>query len=679
VKKKLQRMKKNDLIQQIIELRNIVELKEEEIKVLKTPSKIDDKVLTSSEDIYKIVSNLTSDFAYAFRINEQNKLEYEWGFGALEKITGYTRQELSDAGGWETLIYKDDVKIAFDQFNKILQGESDTSEYRIKDKRGNIYWILDYAKPIKNKVTGKVEYIYGAIQDITKRKKAEQKLLFANLVLEDSPAVLFRWRADKGWPVEYVSNNIRQFGYSPNELISGDIPYSNIIYADDLERVKKEVEEYSSNRIDNFRQEYRIITKDGRICWTDDRTQVERDDDGKIIFYRGITLDITETKLAQVSLKENEERLRLALNSANQVTWELNLITGDVNVGKEYPKMLGYDHQKFKETKEKWIRRVHPEDKEKVILDLKESISGEIDEYRSEMRLKTKSKKWVWILSVGKVVERDSFGNPIRMLGTYTDISKTKKYDDTIRESEERLRLALTSANQGLYDLNIQTGKAIVSNEYATMLGYDPKSFSESNNKWINRLHHKDLERVKRNYQDYITNKIPEYRIEFRQKTKSNKWIWIQSSGKIVEWDNKGKPLRMLGIHTDITEKKSTEFALRESEQQYKLLFSDNPNPMFVFDKKSLGFLNANEAAVKQYGYTLEEFLSMTIKDIRPKEDIPEMQKVINGLNSEISTAKGYRHKRKNGEIIHVDVTANSTKFDGRDSQVVVVYDITGD
>ncbi|MBI3095885.1 MAG: PAS domain S-box protein, partial [Rhodocyclales bacterium] len=132
-----------------------------------------------------------------------------------------------------------------------------------------------------------------------------------------------------------------------------------------------------------------------------------------------------------------------------------------------------------------------------------------------------------------------------------------------LQESEERLKLALRAAHQGTYDLNIETGEAIVSPEYATMLGYDPASFHENYASWSERLHPDDRGPVAQTYRDCIVaGKLPEFRMEFRQRTRAGDWKWILSLGRVVARDGVGKPLRMVGTHTDITEQKSNELAL---------------------------------------------------------------------------------------------------------------------
>jgi PAS domain S-box-containing protein len=154
------------------------------------------------------------------------------------------------------------------------------------------------------------------------RKRAEEALRQANMVVESSPVILFRWRAAEGWPVELVSENISQFGYTPEELLSGETPYASIVHPDDLERVGREVTEYSASGVDSFEQEYRIVTKDGQVRWTDDRTVIVRDAQGNITHYEGIVIDSTERKRAE----QERERFTTQLSTAADVAAQVGAI-----------------------------------------------------------------------------------------------------------------------------------------------------------------------------------------------------------------------------------------------------------------------------------------------------------------------------------------------------------------
>lgn len=139
-----------------------------------------------------------------------------------------------------------------------------------------------------------------------------------NSLLEEivtySPVVFFLWRAEEGWPVEYVSDNVSQFGYSANDFLSKKVIFENIIHPDDLQRVALEVRTYSENGVTDFTQEYRILTVDGKTRWIDDRTVVKRNGNGEITHYQGVILDITEKKEAEENLHLREERLRSLLS-----------------------------------------------------------------------------------------------------------------------------------------------------------------------------------------------------------------------------------------------------------------------------------------------------------------------------------------------------------------------------
>lgn len=153
----------------------------------------------------------------------------------------------------------------------------------------------------------------------------------------------------------------------------------------------------------------------------------------------------------------------------------------------------------------------------------------------------------------------DEQGQVLYLIEHLRDITAQKNAEQALQESEERLRLALTTAKEGLYDLNVVTGEAVVSPEYALMLGYDPETFRETNAAWRERLHPDDREAVYSAYMDYISGRRPDYRVEFRQRTRSGEWVWILSVGKIVKYDDQGRPLRMIGTHTDITAQRQNE------------------------------------------------------------------------------------------------------------------------
>ena len=144
------------------------------------------------------------------------------------------------------------------------------------------------------------------------------------------------------------------------------------------------------------------------------------------------------------------------------------------------------------------------------------------------------------------------------------DISDRKAAEEALQRSEERLRLALKVANQGLYDLDLETDEAIVSPEYSRMLGYDePGEYRETVASWRDRLHPEDREATAEAYRAYAAGEVPQYRAEFRLRGRDG-WRWILSIGQFVNWNAAGKPTRMLGTHIDISDRRQAEATLQQ-------------------------------------------------------------------------------------------------------------------
>ena len=148
-----------------------------------------------------------------------------------------------------------------------------------------------------------------------------------------------------------------------------------------------------------------------------------------------------------------------------------------------------------------------------------------------------------------------------RLLVLIRDQSERRRTERSL----ESLRVALQAARQGVYDLNLKTGGAEVSTEYATMLGYSPKEFSETGQSWLSRVHPDDLQRVRQTFSDYLKGQRDSYVADFRVRKQDGSWIWVMSQGRVVDWDDRGRPLRMLGTHTDISQRVEMEEALRRS------------------------------------------------------------------------------------------------------------------
>ncbi len=191
-----------------------------------------EEALKQSEMRYRIISDISSDYAYALKVEEDGSLKNLWITGAFEKMTGYTRDEIHKKGGWESLIHPEDTAIALRQIGVYLSGMSSSAEYRIIGRDGNIRWVNDSGRPEWDAEEQRVKYIYGAVKDITLQKEAEKELrnseksyreLFDSLedalYVQDKNGtfITVNTGAEKmyGWPKEYFAGKTPEFVSAP--------------------------------------------------------------------------------------------------------------------------------------------------------------------------------------------------------------------------------------------------------------------------------------------------------------------------------------------------------------------------------------------------------------------------------------------------------------------------------
>ncbi|MEP1077750.1 PAS domain S-box protein [Leptolyngbya sp. PL-A3] len=237
---------------------------------------------------------------------------------------------------------------------------------------------------------------------------------------------------------------------------------------------------------------------------------------------------------------------------------------------------------------------------------------GEVRNFEAQVRKRDGT--LFWVLFSSYLNSADGY-----IEGVVVDISDRKHAEAALQTSEERLRLALTASNQGLYDVNIKTGEIVVNPEYALMLGYDPATFHETPSRWIEGLHPDDRESTVAICHACITGEVPNYQAEFRLRTQNGQWKWILAVGKIVTWNESGEPIRKLGVYTDIDDRKKAEAALQASEAELRALVSAIPDPLFVLTAEGR-VVEAVKVKPNQLYRPIEEQIGQTLHQIFEKE-----------------------------------------------------------
>ncbi|WP_020585818.1 PAS domain S-box protein [Desulfobacter curvatus] len=252
------------------------------------------------------------------------------------------------------------------------------------------------------------------------------------------------------------------------------------------------------------------------------------------------------------------------------------------------------------------------------------------------------------------------------------EIVRRKEVEEELLRSRERLGMALSGANEGIWDWYLQKDTVYFDDRYYTMAGYEPNEFPATFGEFEKRIHAEDIEQSKSAIDSYLAGKLPTFKVEFRFLRKDGTYMWILGKGKIVSRDDQGNPLRFVGLHVDITELKKTEESLHLSR--------------FIFDHANIGIyriasdgsiLEANQKAAQILGYTPKELMALSMSDIDPRVAHENWTS-----NWRKLTAQGMRnlertHIRKDGAMILVEVNSNIIEYRGRQYAVAFVHDIT--
>jgi len=232
-----------------------------------------------------------------------------------------------------------------------------------------------------------------------------------------------------------------------------------------------------------------------------------------------------------------------------------------------------------------------------------------------------------WISEIGELARsfNDMAGHLKRTLESLTsEIAERRRTEKALRESEERLGLALKGAELGTWDWNVPTGEVFFNERWAEMLGYTLDEIEPHIDFWEKRVHPDDISEVMQVLTAHLEGRTPIYQTEHRLCTKSGEWGWILDTGKVFERDEQGDPVRAVGIHQDITERKRAEDAL----QLFKAVVESSAEAI-VISNPAGELIYINPAHEKLFGRPLEEARRMNYRDYYPDESAEVLNRVV--------------------------------------------------
>jgi PAS domain S-box-containing protein len=426
-------------------------------------------------------------------------------------------------------------------------------EKRFLRRDGSLIWGRLSISLLK----GATPMVVAIVEDVTEKRKAEETLRESEqrfrLVADTAPVLMWMSGTDK--LCTYFNRLWLDFtGRSIEEEFGNG--WAEGVHPEDLQRCLDTYTQ-SFDRRENFRTEYRLRRHDGEYRWVLDIGVPRFNQDRSFAGYIGIGVDVTDRKRADQALHESEERLRLAIQAGRMYAYEWDLTTGVIVRSPEYVNVLGATEPRTL-THQQVMEKIHPEDRAKLV-EAVASHSPQKPTVDVTYRVLLPGKPPVWVKSSGRAFF-DEEGRMLRVVGIVADITDLKLAEESLRASEERLRLAQKVAGIGTFERDIRTGALTWTAEMESMYGLPPGGFGRTRRSFEDLVHPADRPEV---------IKLVDSALKTGQPT-SGEWRVIWPDGS-VHWiagrwqllmDESGKPSRVVGVDMDITERKRAEQVL---------------------------------------------------------------------------------------------------------------------
>jgi PAS domain S-box-containing protein len=233
-----------------------------------------------------------------------------------------------------------------------------------------------------------------------------------------------------------------------------------------------------------------------------------------------------------------------------------------LKVNRKVCEIVGYEEEEL--LKKTFQDITHPDDLNIDLANLGRVLTGEIDSYQIEKRYFNKSGKIVWVL-LSVSLSKNTDGKPLHFVSQIKDITERKKAEKDLKESEQRWQFALEGAGDGVWDWYVPTNEVYFSARWKRMLGYDELEQITTYAKWDSLVHPDDKETRNNKLGELLNGTKKAYINELRLKCSNQEYLWVLARGKVVEWDENGKPTRIIGTHSDISGQKEKQQQLQES------------------------------------------------------------------------------------------------------------------
>jgi PAS domain S-box-containing protein len=508
---------------------------------------------------------------------------------------GYEPQQyLEHPDFWRRCVHPDELAAVEAEAVQLFKKGRHTVEYRFLKKDGSYCWVNDEQHLIRDRNGEPIEVV-GSWSDITARKEAEEALAVARKRIEhllaSSPAVIYSFNATGDYAPTFISQNVKDLlGYDCEEYLDSPDFWRVRIHPDDSPRILKDYARLFEEG--HLSCEYRFHKKDGSYCWVNDEQHLIRNADGQPVEVVGSWNDITARKQLGEALVAAQDRLVHLLSSAPAVIYSYKAM-GDFAptfVSQNIRDWLGYEPQQYLEHPDFWRRRVHPDELAAVEAEAVQLFKK--GRHTVEYRFLKKHGSYCWVNDEQHLI-RDRNGEPIEVVGSWSDITARKEAENAYRRSEQRLTDAIESISQGFSLYDSEDRLVVCNSAYGELLypGLGTPTPGTPYEVLIRNAAKKGLiEDAKGRVDEWVAERLAKHRQPGEphvQRRADGRWVHINER-KTVEGGT-------VAVYTNITEIKRAEEELREAKrkaEQANELVSEKNRALEALSKKLSKYLS---------------------------------------------------------------------------------------
>jgi PAS domain S-box-containing protein len=558
------------------------------------------QTLRESEQRYKMVSELASDYIYKISIAADGKISLDFVTDKFYSTTGRNMEEARTLESWSKIFHPNDIEkvMAFLQ-SLIVTHQPGQIDCRTYIANGQMRWVEIIARPEWDAKENRVTAIVGAVKDITERKLAEEKILESEeqlkAVIEGSQLGYSDWNIKTGkiWRNERWADML---GYTLEEIGKSYQQWEHLLHPDDLARAQRSLQDHLDGKTPIHRDEYRLRAKDGSYRWIlDQGTIIEYDAQGNPVRMTATHTDITERKRIEEALAESEKQFRSVLETTPLLGVMLD-VEGRITLCNDF--LLNLTGWKREEVLGKaWFDIFLPPEVRDEIKDgiFSQGIrDGAIpSHYANEIITRQNERR---LIQWNNTILRDQKGSVTGVASIGEDITARKQAEKALYESESRFRLLAENSTDMISRHDIQGVYLYASPACRTLLGYEPEELI--GHSAFEFIHPDDIPTVDQSRSNIINEPVVSTTV-FRVRCKNGQYIWLETSSHTIVDKETGMAVEIHAASRDIAARKQAEEALQESEERYRTVVSSAPVVTFITDEKGIFTLSEGKGLAK--------------------------------------------------------------------------------